>query len=1335
MKLLSKKVIIPFVIVFLFVLFVTPISVHQINKKISEVINTQSQDIVRNFEKQSGLNIEWEKLQFKLLSFSIHLKDVTLNNANTKSSKKNQLLSFLDGDQIIKDIFIRPNIFSIFFKKKVILSKVKIKKADIHLQTIHQKLQADTKQDFYFPIKKIIIKDSNARVIHKDTIFNLAKIDFTISKKRSRGYKFKTHVKETKIAEEDSFSIRSRGQIQKNQIHFKKLKFSNKKIASHFDTANFYLDQKGLKKIIIKSTGTLPFSFYNQFLHIIGKQKINLKSLISYSLNFKFDRDSGYKGNFNAKGDSFVFNDTSYKKFLFQGQFLNKTIFIDSGFIETIADSTINIQKAELLLTKKPFSYTFFIKTFNLPFSFISKDILKVDLPIVADINGEIKCIGTFDLKNAECAIQNHSDNFSLLDESNKNEFISIYDIQSNMDLKWKDNVLNFTITGNKKSNSFDLKGEQKESTNFNLQGSYNEKKESLKVSAEGKIQIPKDMHFHGVNGIEADLTLKNGLLSIVKNKITASGHLSTPLLKAKDYTVKYINGNFLYQNRKLSFTNLKSHNSQSTYKASYIIDFKNEKSDLDVNLSFFNILDIKEALEKKLKLPEDIKGTGEASFSLTNYWKDYKKNSFSLKGNLFNASINNELFQSIDFDVLLFGKKGIINNLLLKKESGKVSIFGNFDNKFKLDLNLNGTNLSLTSLNFFNQLFPFNQSGILNFNLGVKGSLQNPKAEGDISITKSQLYTYPINDTNAKIKIDRKGFLISGNIMNKLSIKKLYYPFAKSKNIEIQGDLIGLDFVKILLAKNQKEVNDNYYSSIRGNINLKINRLNKKYLSGNLDIDNLFIFKNKKWIKSTKPFSVNFSRSSWLLKPVSFTQHNNQNVTITNQNSNRFYVKGNTFLSFFIFLIPELNELDGNIQLNASINKNIKNLQPKGTAKIQNGLISIEDLFDIANIQSAIKINGSNFAISNFSGAMGEGSVSAKGSLSYNFSDPLAINVSAKLKNIYFKVYKDFLTKGDGSLSIKGAKSPYLLSGNYSITSGKMTTELGQQSDVIKKYSSFEEEKSQKTSPFLFNIKAKTQKPIIINNSILKSSITGKVTLKGSSNYPIIKGNLSFLNKIGNENLIFFRDQEFDILSGSIRYNNSPPDNPLINIKAKTLFTEKVIDTFETNQETKTEYQIFLDVRGEAKNLQFLLTSKPSVEEKEIISMLTLGMSSKHFDANVKQNITGYSYHLLGSILLQQSLNKQFSNLLGVNLNISPHINILNEPVTKITLRKTWLDKFNTSFSRTIEEFPTSDAKVKYDLKPNVSLTAFWENTEHIEADPNDKQKMGVDFEFNFDF
>ncbi|MGI9548665.1 MAG: translocation/assembly module TamB domain-containing protein [Bdellovibrionales bacterium] len=1312
-----KKVFVS-LIVLLSIFLLTPISLYPISKKIETFINLRSQTLVENLQKQMGLEIHWEDLSVQILNRNIHLKNVTLMQSPTPS--KNTRFNLLNGIQKIKSINIQPSLISLLFKNNIYLSEVEIQEGDLDLKTLFSAPKTSKKSNLTLdlPIKKITITNTNLKLTHQNQHIKLINIQHEFQKKAFHIYDFTTQIKEVHLPQEQPFSLKTKGSLRKNKIQIKKMKLSNKTLNTKINLLAVVFDQKNIRNIRIKSSGKLPFRLVNKARSLFNKKPFPLSSLVSHKLDFQWNKYKNYKGNFHFESSDFIFKNKSYKSFSVQGIFKNKSIRIQEGFISIDSSSLIEIYKTNLSLNSFPMKYKTTLKADNLRLSFLLKDIINIQLPLKADLNGLIQCQGQISL-SVDCQIQTKSSQISIMNPEQK--LVSFYKLRTDMDLKWSREKFNFTLYANKKTDN-----------SFQVDGNYQPDLKQLTLKTKGFFQLGQNTVFDVFPHLKGLVKIDKGLIRIGKNLFTAEAFIYSQFLQIKNYNFKNISSELLVKDKKIAFNKIKSNPGKSNYQGSYTMDLNKKESLMKAQLSFIDTEDLQKMLPSSMISALKMKGTGKANLTLKIPLKPKSKLSFRLQGDLFNVNIKQEFFKKIEFDMLAERGQKLVKTLSLSKGSGSISASGNFNKN--LNLSVTGYNVPLESISFLNAALPFKQSGLLNFNLKVAGPFREPKATGFLNISDSFLYTFPVDNTNLKVTIDKKGLSFSGNLMNEFFVKNLFIPFSK-KIINITGNFYNLDFIKILSAKNQKDFLGKYYSRAKGNINLSFHTSQKKISKGSISIENFLLVKDSKWIRNKRKFSIFFSKKGWFIDPVTFVQNDKKSFSIQKKKKKRWFT-GDLSLSFLSILLPNFKNLDGDISLNLTTNPNFKTWSPQGTVTINKGSVSLGDLPDFSNIKARLNINNTKIKISQLKTSIGSsGTGLGGGDISYNFKNSPRVNFLLNFSDINLNLPKNFLTKGNGSVGIKGTKPPYLLKGKYLINSGQITKNFsGSKNNLTIYHSLLNEKKSETKSLFDLQFFIQTLKPLSVVSSLLDASIEGNTFISGPLKTPLLTGDFN-ISKSREDNLILFRDHEFKIISGSVGFKDSSSNNPFINIKAKTLFKEKQLDSIEKTVEKDREYEIFLTVNGFAKNLKFSLESSPFIEEKEIISMLALGMRSKYFDANFKESVTDYSYHLLGSFLLQQSLTKELKNKLGFDLTISPQINVLNEPVTKISLKKIWFDRLKTSFSRTIEEFPESDVRFKYDLKPNISLTTFWENTEHIEIDSSEKQKMGVDFEFALDF
>ena len=1323
----SKKA--SFLIIFIFLLFLlTLLSLNRINQKVAQFIGEKSKAELIHLEKQIGLKVKWEQLHFHILSFKTELRGISLENAQNKASEKNLLFDFLDGTQYIETLFIRPSLFSFIFQKQISLSKVKIISGNINLKVAKRtSAKTHTKKTLNLPIKKIEIKKTNISLEYQNRQILLSNININLKKKRFGRYNFKGVVKQAKIHQEEPFLLKAKGWVSEGKMQLDRLSLQNKKIDVKASSFFALFNSKKILQFKVKTLGQLPFSSFYNLAQLFNKKIPYNDGIFSYDLDLSFDRPTGYKGNFKVESTNFHLRDQSVKLFKASGTINKYLVFIDQGQAQLTDEDSVQFYKAQLNLAS-PYSFQFSsnIKNLSLPL-FIKTFFYQPSFPLNTIYTGSLSCNGNFLFPDFDCNLK--SQPLDLQIQNGKNKIVSLY--RMIVDAKFRSKKGTFIFKG---------RGTKNKTTSLDINGKYFFNNRELVLTIDGVTKLKNDIQFHTPISLKGDLRIKDGHIYSTKKNFSIEGLLNTKNLVVDDYKLDRIDSFIEYKKNQISFKKLEgSTGKRSSYKGDVVLDLRKKEVQTEIEFSFVDVQDIIESTKKKIKWPFSISGTGEGSLSLKSSFSNFKQKDFRLKGNLFNSFIEQEGFKVISFDVSALKGAGTVSLLQFQKEKGKIDTQGTFDKNLRLDLKLKGYDIPLERIQTLNRFLPLRQSGIVRFNIDLKGSLYQPEAQIKTTITEANLYTYPIKNSKFLVNINKKGIQLSGNLMNELSITRFFYPFSKKKPVFIKGQLHAFDFIKTVLAHYQKENPQNYLSKLTGNLELTLSRKDFSPINGNLFMKIFYISKGSKWVQNQKSFSVEFKNKGAYLNPVTFYHYNNKKLEIKKQGTDKLFISGYHSLDYWPFLFLFLKNLEGDAQINLVTNRNLKNLQPKGTIKIQKGLLALHLIPVFKNISSLWKIKNNTIFIQNFKSVAGSGSNSGSGQIIYKNPQKAIVNVNLEFQDAYLNIPVGFHTKGKGNVNISGKKFPYLLKGSYLIESGVIKNEFSSSAstNLLNYHSFLEEENEKQKSAFHLDINLKTEKSIEIENSFIHSNIEGGARIHGPLKNLLIDGKF----KTAEKGSIIFKEQEFKINSGTILFNNSPPNNPILNLSAQTLFEEKNIDTdFNTtsNTEKVTEYKIFLSAKGPARKMNISLQSQPALSKKEIISLLTLGVNTRYFEEHIKQNVTQYSYHLLGSFFLQQPLSKELRDKFGLNLILSPALNIqTNEPVTKITLKRNWLGRIQTSFSRTLEEFPVSDAQVKYDLNSHFSFTASWLNTAQniLIDDFIDRDRLGLDFEFDYEF
>lgn len=1319
-------------LVLLFLL--TPLSVIQINQKVSDIINQKAEQGILQFEKQTGLRIRWESLNFNLLLLRVELKEVFISNSFNPAARKNLLFDFLNGPQFLAEVSLRPRVLYSFLKGAIHLSSVKIQGGEFHLKTVpFSKKETLGDKTLNLPVQRFFITGTHLKVQHKENKLSFSHILMDIRKTGYEDYKFKSSVKSASINQTDPFEFQTKGHTSGDQLFIKYASLKNKETDIKTPLLNVTFNRKGIHRMETKSSGVISSSLLTQISLLLNQKHFPVEGLFSYNLHLVFKDRQGLSGNFSVHSTTSTVQNVPLKTLSFQGKFEKEALSIHNGLIETKNQAQIQIKELKLFYeshTDNP-AFILSVNTRLLPVDFIWKNILHQSsfFPITSLISGTLNCAGVINFSHVNCKGDVQTPQLTI--QTDESPIVSLRGMRVDLDGTWKDSILKFNFAGQKN-----------DTTKLNGSGQYIDSTETFSLKLNGFSLLKEDIQFAVPFPMEGSVQITNGIFKLKEDQFSMNGQLSSGDITIDRYNIKNVTGSVQMKNEVLSFKDIRGRTGKSVYNGTVIADFKEKKVNLKIISPFLDIENLKTILKKDSDILSDfkIRGTGEGLFEMVLPFSDTETSDFHLTGHLFNVQINKDFFPGVNFDIIFQNNSGSIRSLAFRKGRGSITGTGQFDKDFNLNISLTGTGIPLERLEFLNSLLLLNQSGSVNFSGRLTGPVLNPEFKGSGEITNAVFYSYPVDNSQLKITLSRNHLSLSGNLMNELLLEELSYDFKKKNSLYIKTKLYKWDFINLFLARMKQENLREFSSKLTGEMELNIRNNN---ISGLIKIDDLLISQGNKWLKNRKSFFLYITPSTWTVSPVQLEHYNNKVLEIKNSAKHQQTVSGHTYLELWSLWFPFFQLMEGEANINFSMNKNLKSFKPKGEIAIHNGFLSMAPLAGFTDINTKIKLDHNKIIIPQFNSLYGEGTVNGQGMLSYSYGkQPPVVNCILNFSDSRMEIPEGFHTRGNGSLTIKGNQPPYLIKGNYAIDSGNILRDWSakKESDFINNNLLFSQKDKPDDSVFYLDLKILAQKPLLIKNSIIRAPALGTLHVHGPLKNLLLDGTIKLAedNTTGHSGIITFRDREFEINTASVIFNNSPPDNPLLKVTAQALIEAKIIDKFlSSNQEIKKQYRIFLTADGSLKNLKISLNSTPYLSEKEIISLLAFGMETHRFDENIKENITQYSTQFLGSYFLQKHLGKELSHILNLKLDTAPYLNTRSEePVaTKVTLRKDWFKNLQTSVSRTIEENPVSDARVKYNLKKNISLTAFWEDTEKILENETEKDTAGLDLEFHFEF
>ncbi|MDE0091893.1 MAG: hypothetical protein OXN83_01245, partial [Oligoflexia bacterium] len=809
----------------------TPISLHQVGQKIENFINNRAIAGVEQFEKQTGLKIQWSALDFNIFIMTVRLEDVQVLYLKESRLKKIEELEFLYGSQKIKKISARPSLYSLLFDKEIILSKLSINGGDISLRTLKNLKTniGNSNKNVKLPIEKILIKNTNISLRHKNQILQFSNIKAVVLQKINRAFNFNFtvesfylsnssnlttifNIKPSKIDRSNLYQLSLKGIVQQDQISFSQVNIKNDLFSSLTKALKIYFKNESFYGLDIVSSGSLPLSLLEWGCSLVDKELPFSNSYLSYDLNLKYKKNEGYRGNFSVSSKDLFFRAEKLKSFNLKGSLNKSFLSINRGFIETKKQGSFYIKSIKWFFLEKAKPFNISIETEKLFSGFITRTILNgAYIPIMGDLTGSVSCQGKGQsVEYLQCQLKGKSQQIKL-QLKDQDSIFSLYDMTLDSTLKWEDQSLTFALNGLKEH-----------SAKINFKGNYSLLLNEFSASYSFSGQLNENLQFNTPFLLKGKAEFLNGRVSIKSNKVELSGRLSSPALSINTYQLGNVSSSYSFKNNTLNFINIQGRQGQTSYLAQVSVDFKKKVLGIKLDSSFFNIQDFLVAIKNKITFPLDLKGSGAVSFFLYWPWRQTAQKEFQLNGEFFNVFIGKDFFSQSVFDFNFKNQQGVVQSLLLKKGPGLIEGSGFFDENYKLSLTMTGKKLPLENIDLFNSLLPFNQSGDVHFNAKIEGSLNDPVATGEAIVSNTFFYSYPVKDSFLKFRMDKSALSFSGNIINEINIDQFLYPFSKKSNFKVTGHFSNFDIIKILFSKNKKDKNQNYISQLKGSFVLE---------------------------------------------------------------------------------------------------------------------------------------------------------------------------------------------------------------------------------------------------------------------------------------------------------------------------------------------------------------------------------------------------------------------------------------------------------------------------------------------------------------------------------
>jgi translocation and assembly module TamB len=395
---------------------------------------------------------------------------------------------------------------------------------------------------------------------------------------------------------------------------------------------------------------------------------------------------------------------------------------------------------------------------------------------------------------------------------------------------------------------------------------------------------------------------------------------------------------------------------------------------------------------------------------------------------------------------------------------------------------------------------------------------------------------------------------------------------------------------------------------------------------------------------------------------------------------------------------VPALERSAGRVEISAAATGNVSDPSILGNAEIRDARVSLRDVpISAKALSGRIEFSETKLLVQDVRGVLNEGRVLLRGNLGLRRLGLQSIALILQLEEVAFRPREYLPVTLTGELSLVGKSEAMVLSGDLDVVKLRYDQPLAIESFLTQIKSAQGTLLSERKSEWLsFDIGFHAKGDVRVENNLARARLTGDVRLTGTNASPGLVGTIQAVD--GSQ--AFFRGNQFTVKQGVLEFKDRRSIDAVFDLLAETQVRE---------------YLVQLHAFGRASDPKLILSAQPDLSEGDILSLLTLGITSRD-----KSNTAQASAGLAAEALFTASgLDRQVQRFLPKNPVLRDFALRISTSYNDVTflVEPTWQfeSKFLTEQLKLRFTEPFSGrgrkAQAEYTFDNRISAQAQWDN------------------------
>ncbi|MHB8879043.1 MAG: translocation/assembly module TamB domain-containing protein, partial [Myxococcaceae bacterium] len=291
---------------------------------------------------------------------------------------------------------------------------------------------------------------------------------------------------------------------------------------------------------------------------------------------------------------------------------------------------------------------------------------------------------------------------------------------------------------------------------------------------------------------------------------------------------------------------------------------------------------------------------------------------------------------------------------------------------------------------------------------------------------------------------------------------------------------------------------------------------------------------------------------------------------------------------------VPELERTAGRVEVQAAATGSARKPSVVGTAEVKDVRLSLRDQpLSLRSLSGRVEFSEARVLIQDGLGILNDGRVSVRGDLRLSEFALQRLEVSVGLEEVSLRPVDYLPLTVSGELLLAGTPDALQLSGGLDIVKLRYEQQL-ELAALLKDVRQGRFGGSEKPKECLrFDVDVAASGDVRVDNNLAKAKVTGKLKLTGTNLRPGLLGTI----EAAEGSQAFYRGNQFAISKGELQFKDRDRVDALVDLNAQTQVRE---------------FLVTLKAFGRLSDPKVLLTAEPALSEGDILSLLTLGVTSR---------------------------------------------------------------------------------------------------------------------------